>query len=146
MRVLAAVLLALAACGGAQRTTDLMSDVREYNEGIRWQKFADSAMRLLPAERDDFLDEHERLADDLRVADYEVTRVGLEHGGELARVQVEWTWLLDSRGIVHTTVTRQSWKRYGKRWILTAEERLRGDPMPGVAEPRRPVRTSAENP
>jgi hypothetical protein len=68
-----------------------------------------------------------------------MTRFEYDDSRFRAVVQVEYTWLLDSRGIVHTTVARQFWARHGDRWLLDREERLRGDPMPGVAE-RRPRR------
>jgi hypothetical protein len=54
---------------------------------------------------------------------------------QMARVDVEWSWHLDSRGIVHKTVTRQIWQVVGKMWLITRETRLRGEPMPGVDEP-----------
>ena len=125
-----------AACGGNQkRTSDLLYDIRAYNEGIRWQKYPQSAVRILPEERDAFLDIREDLEEELRIDDFEITRMKM-HGKdkEMANVQVKWTWHMDREGIVHTTTTGQKWKRYGKRWMMLKEVVVRGDEMPGVKE------------
>lgn len=138
------LLLLLALAGGCNAATpknaDLVADVRGYGEGLRWRDFNAAALRVRPAHRVVFLDQHEQLEEDLRIADWEMRRMTYSGDRNRAEVHIEWTWLLDSRGIVHTTVTRQAWTRRGKQWILEREERLRGEPMPGVAEPKRPRR------
>lgn len=133
---LAIGVLMLSNCGGgSKRTADLLYDIRAYNEGIRWQKFPQSAVRILPAARDHFLDVREELEDELRVDDFEITRMKVTGSEkEKARVQVKWTWHMDSKGIVYTTTTSQKWKRFGKRWMLLQEFHVRGEEMPGVEE------------
>lgn len=139
-RIAAALACVAAGCGGAgsSRSADLVRDVRGYGEGLRWRDFPTAALRVMPARREQFLDQREKLDEDLRVVDWEMTRLEYESSNNRARVQIEYRWLLDSRGIVHTTVTRQSWSRHGDRWMLRREVRVRGEPMPGVPEP--PVR------
>jgi hypothetical protein len=139
------VLLLLAAGCGATggKNADLVADVRGYGDGMRWGDFNSAALRLRPAQRSGFMDQREQLAEDLRIADWEMRRMTYSDDRNRAEVHIEWTWLLDSRGIVHTTVTRQAWSRHGKSWILDREERLRGDPMPGVVEPKRLRRPAA---
>lgn len=129
-----AVVLALAAagCAGAPKRDQLMESVRAYNEGVRWERFTSAAVAVPPAERDQFLDEREELADDLRITDYEVVRVA-SHAAT-ADVQVKMTWFLDSRGTVHDTWIRQRWERQGKAWRVVDERRVRGEAMPGLAE------------
>ena len=117
--------------------------MRGYNNGIRWRDFSAAALRVAPPERTEFLDRRDKLDEDLRIADWEMTRLEYDDSRHRAVVQVEYTWLLDSRGIVHKTVARQFWARHGDKWLLDREERLRGDPMPGVAE-RRPRRRSED--
>ena len=126
-----------AGCGGPQsRSGELLTDVRGYAGGIRWQKYPQAAVRVPPPERSAFLSERAELEDDLRIADFEIAEVGyLGRGQDRARVVVKWTWHLDSRGIVNKTTTEQAWRRHGKRWLLVEERHLRGEPMPGVAEP-----------
>jgi hypothetical protein len=95
-----------------------------------------SAQRIPAERRTEFLFERDRLADELMIDDYEVVFLEMGKGedkGEKATVQVRWTWHRDSKGIVHKTTTRQSWSRKGKRWLLTAEEHLLGEPMPGIS-------------
>jgi hypothetical protein len=138
VRVLSAAVAAaaLAACASAQKPAELREDVAEYGEGIRWGNLPAAASHIPTRERADFVSEREELADDLRVGDWEVERVDWKTPDRRAAVRVTWTWHLDSRGIVHKTVTEQQWERRGKRWFLIGEERQRGEPMPGVAEPR----------
>jgi hypothetical protein len=134
--VLIAVTLTIGACGGSQkRSSDLLYDVRAYNEGVRWVKLPQAAVRILPSEREAFLDERESLEEDLRIDDYEITRLKM-HGEtqDTADVQIKWTWHMDAQGIVHTTTSKQEWKRYGKRWLMLKEAHVRGDEMPGIPE------------
>lgn len=141
MKVLIAVLLLSAGCSGANpKNADLVADIRGYSDGMRWGDFNAAALRVKPLQRTAFMDQREQLAEDLRIADWEMRRMTYSENRNRAEVHIEWTWLLDSRGIVHTTVTRQAWSRHGKNWILDREERLRGEPMPGVAEPKAPRR------
>ena len=133
--LMALAVVSAAACGGASSgNKGLVDELRAYNEGIRWQDYASSALRIPVAEREAFLDEHEVLADDLKISHYEVLRVRFRSQQTRARVDVKFTWFADSEGIVHRTVTRQEWVREGKVWLLADEVRLRGEPMPGVAE------------
>lgn len=128
-------LLALAApgCAATQRKVEPLEDsVRVYNDGVRWQRFDDSASRLPPARRDDFLDERDQLHEDLRVSDYEIIRVRHHPKGRQARVQVKYTWYLESRGKVHETHAVQTWHQGKEVWILRGERFLRGEPMPGL--------------
>jgi hypothetical protein len=130
---------ASACAGSPKRASLLIDDVRGYNDGIRWQNQAQAAVRIPPAEREPFFDEREEVEEDLRISDYELTRMHTSSRGQRALVHVKWTWHLDSRGVVHTTTTAQKWRLYGKRWLMIDEKRLRGEPMPGMAEPPEPA-------
>lgn len=125
----------LAGCGPAPtRGEALLESVTTYNDGVRWDRLAIAASRVPPAQREDFVDERDQLADDLRITDWEVKRVRQE-GAARARVHVKYTWYLDDEGIVHETHADQRWERRGKVWLILEEHRLRGEPMPGLAEP-----------
>ena len=41
-------------------------------------------------------------------------------------------------GTIHETHAVQTWERHGKAWWMVDESRLRGAPMPGLAEPPEP--------
>lgn len=130
-----ALSLVAPACGGVtQRVEPLPDSVRIYNSAVRWQKFQQAASRLPPEQRDSFLDERDQLAEDLRVDDYEVIRMRTSGEGDRAKVQIKYTWHLDSRGIVKTTHTVQDWQRYGKVWVMVTERHMRGDDMPGLGD------------
>lgn len=127
---------AAVSCGAGPKMHKIFIDeVRGYNEGIRWRNYDDAAMRIPIGEREDFLDEHEEVGEELRISEYEVLRVRFRDARRRARVDVEFTWFLDSEGIVRKTVTRQEWEKHGKLWFMTDEVRVRGERMPGVAEP-----------
>ncbi len=119
-------------CGGAAQRDVLMETVETYNDGVRWQRFTAAALAVPPAERDQFLDEREALAKDLRITDYEVVRVAAH--GDRAEIQVKLTWFLDSQGTVHDTWVRERWERQGAAWRVVDERRVRGEAMPGLAE------------
>ena len=130
------VAMSLVACGAsAKNSADLLHDVRAYNEGVRWVKLPQAAVRIPPAEREAFLDEREQLEEELRIDDFEIMR--LKTNGDkqdTADVRIKWTWHMDRQGIVRTTTSHQEWRRYGKRWLMLKEAYVRGDSMPGVPE------------
>lgn len=129
------MLATMAGCASPQKKTeDFLDDVRLYQEGLRWRRYDDAAARRLPAEREDFLDEREELDEDLRIDDYEIERVKFGQKRSMAVIQVKFVWHLDSVGSVHETVVEQAWEMRGKSWLLIAEARKRGKPMPGVPE------------
>ena len=129
--VLVGILLGGCATTSAQRGEALMESVITYNDGIRWDRLAAAASRVPAAEREDFIDERESLAENLRIADWEVVRV--KHVGDSrAKVQVKYTWYLDDEGVVHETQTSQKWERRAKAWVLVDEKFARGDEMPGI--------------
>jgi hypothetical protein len=122
----------LGACGHAPRGESLLDAARTYNDGVRWERFAAAAVAIPPAEREAFLDERDELAEDLRITDCEVVRVKDE--GDSATIQVKLNWYLESEGIAHDTWAKQTWEHHGKSWRIVAEERVRGDAMPGLPD------------
>jgi hypothetical protein len=129
----------VAACGASQKQTEnLVATSTQFQEGLRWQRFEDSATHVPAEAREAFLDERDTLADDLRIDDYEVLRVRVRGAQTEAVLQVKYTWHLDSKGVVHETVTEQLWRRRGVKWLIVSEVRRRGEPMPGVGEPPEP--------
>jgi hypothetical protein len=126
---------AAAGCGGAQKRGDeLMASVTTYNDGVRWGRFAAAAAVVPPAEREDFVDERDDLEDDLRISDWQLVKVKAV-GERRARVQIEYTWFLDSVGTVHETQAEQRWELHGKAWLMVDERYKKGEPMPGLADP-----------
>ncbi|GAB4522611.1 MAG: hypothetical protein Tsb0020_41050 [Haliangiales bacterium] len=128
--------LACGGCGAASKNVEpLDTSVTVYNEGVRWQRFQQAASRLPIEDRDDFLDRRDQLHDDLKIHHYEVIRVRYGPKQLRARVQVKYTWFLESRGVVHETHAVQRWQRDDSFWVMIGEHWLRGEPMPGVPDP-----------
>jgi hypothetical protein len=128
-------------CGGVPLpdTPDLSETVRQFNDGVRWERFASAASALPPRERSQFVDDMDQRADELKITDYEVVRLD-PHGDRSARVQVKLTWYKVSEGTVHETHAVQTWERHGRAWWMVDATRLRGAEMPGLREaPERPV-------
>ena len=124
-----------AGCGAApKRGEELMDSVLTYNDGVRWGRFAAAASRVPPAERPDFVDERDELADDLHISEWDVVKVE-QVTEDQARVQIKYSWFLDSVGTVQHTQALQRWQRSGKAWLMVDERRVRGEEMPGLAEP-----------
>ena len=131
-----AIWVVLAGCGAnALQNTETLSDsVREYNEGIRWARYANAALHVPPAERSQFVDDWDQRGKDLRITDYEVINV-VPKGDREARVTVKVEWYLDRVGTVRETRAVQTWERHGKLWLMVDESRVKGDEMPGLPEP-----------
>jgi hypothetical protein len=149
MRSIAVVLVigvGVGACAGSPRSNEtLLDSVRTYHEGIRWSRIPVAASRVPAEERADFITAWDKLSDDLRITDYELVQVA--QGDQTSKVEVKYTWYLDSQGVVHETRAAEEWERHGKVWLRVSERRLRGEQMPGLAEPEpEPEPDSADSP
>ena len=135
MRKLLLVTVLVAACGGAQKRQEELSDaVRSYNDGMRWARYEIAASQIPPKERAEFVDEMDERGDNLKITDYEVVKVD-SRGTKEAKVQIKVSWYLDNIGTLKETHAVQLWERQGKVWLMVNEARLRGDEMPGLSEP-----------
>ncbi|MSP17083.1 MAG: hypothetical protein EXR73_10820 [Myxococcales bacterium] len=148
--VVVSVLLAGLVAGGASgcatgRGTgeELLAGARAYQDGLRWRRYDEAALRRLPGEREAFLDQRDELDADLRIDDYEIERVLLQAARSAATIQVRFTWHREPEGIVHETVVEQAWTKRDGIWMLVDEERKRGPEMPGVPEPLEEPRRDA---
>lgn len=124
------------ACGSSmKRTNSLLDDVNAYNDGVRWRQYPKAAARIHPKERASFVAELVSLEEEVRISDWEILHI--EYEGEdhvVAKVLVRYNWFLDSRGLLKTTSTIQTWKLFGKRWLVTAEDLVTGERMPWIPE------------
>ena len=140
MRALVLVLVVVAvgsvglgACSsGLSKSQDLLTDVRSFQEGLRWRRYEAAANYVPAAAREKFLEAHDEIDQDLRIDDYELQRVKLEEAGEDALVRVKYTWHRESVGTVHDTVVEQRWERQGKVWRVVATEHKRGVELPAT--------------
>jgi len=132
----ALITVLLLACGAPQVRTenDLSESIRQFNDGIRWGRFATAAASIPPPQRSQFVDEMDQRAGDLKITDYEIVDVA-PRGAAEARVQIKLGWYKASEGTVHETHAIQTWERHGKAWLMVDETRLRGAEMPGLSDP-----------
>jgi hypothetical protein len=128
--------IGLLACGAPQVRTeeDLSDSIRQFNDGVRWERFAVAASSIPPAQRSQFVDDMDERASDLKITDYEVVRVD-PRGRTEASVHIKLSWYKASEGTVHETHALQTWERHGKAWWMVDESRMRGAEMPGLSEP-----------
>lgn len=131
MRSLAA-LLVIASCAqsGAKKTEDLVGDVRDFQEGLRWRNYDQAADHVVAPQRARFLDAHDDIDADLRIDDYEVMRVTVTGEHTEALVRVKYTWHRDSVGTVYETIVDQKWERQGKVWRIIGAEHRQGETLP----------------
>jgi hypothetical protein len=108
-----------------------------FNDGVRWERFTAAAGALPPRDRAQFVDDMDQRSGEVKITEYEVMRVD-PRGEREARVQIKLSWYKASEGTVHETHAVQTWERHGRAWWMVDEARLRGAPMPGLAEPPEP--------
>jgi len=132
----ALIAILLVGCGAAQVRPeyDLSESIRQFNEGVRWERFGLAASSIPPPHRTEFVDAMDQRASDVKITDYEVVNVD-SRGAREAHVHIKLSWYKPSEGTVHETHAVQTWERRGKIWWMVEESRLRGAEMPGLTEP-----------
>ena len=142
MRVYASTLalVALTGCIGAMEYSSLDQvtiAAREYNQDVRWGRY-DKAAKHVPVDtRQRFIDKHSNLEDELEIAEFEMSGIEVDKKKHTATARVEYTWSLKSRGIVEKTTTSQKWERRDSEWVLASEERVKGEPLVLIDEPKK---------
>ena len=132
-------ILVLSGCvtGMGYSTLDQVTNAaREYNNDVRWGRFAEAAKHRRSDERQRFFERHSSLENDLEIADYELVSIEIDRKKQSAAARVDYTWVLKSRGIVEKTTTRQTWERRDSEWVVAAEERVKGAPLVLFDEPK----------
>jgi len=114
--------------------TKLRDTSSAYNRHLRWGDFDRAAEYLPVASREAFLRQHEALADDLVIVDYEMTRLKLDKETGIAASRVEVSWHTERRLIVETTVVDQTWQWHEGNFVLVDEHRSGGKPLAVFAE------------
>lgn len=125
--------VALASCASAKQGDTLADSVRQYNDGVRWERFAVAAVHVPPKERSTFVDEADERAHDLKITDYEVLKIAPKSDRE-ASVQIKVSWYRESEGLLRETQALQSWEKHGKTWWMVDEQHVKGQEMPGLQE------------
>jgi hypothetical protein len=134
MKLQAIWFVVLASCASAKQGDTLVDSVRQYNDGVRWERFAVAANHVPAKERATFLDELDERARDVKITEYDVVRIDPVSDRE-ATVQIKMSWYRDSEGTLRHTQALQTWEKHGKTWWMVDEARLKGHEMPGLQEP-----------
>jgi hypothetical protein len=136
----ALITILMLGCGAAalRDGADLSESIRQFNDGVRWERFAAAASSLPPRERSQFVEDMDQRSGEVKITEYEIVRVD-PRGERAARVQIKLSWYKSSEGTVHETHAVQTWERHGKAWWMVDEIRLRGPQMPGLSDPNESV-------
>jgi hypothetical protein len=119
---------ALAACAlpptGLQKAQQTAQD---FNQDSRFGRSDLALSRVDSAVRDQYADHHKAWGTSVRVADIEMA--GMKpHGDGDVDVFVHVAWYRMSEQDLKQTTLKQHWHSKTDAWLLTAEERLEGDP------------------
>jgi len=128
------MLAGLAGCASAKTGDTLPDSVREYNDGVRWERFPVAAVHVPPKERATFIEQADDRSHDLKITEYDVLRIDAKNERE-AIVHIKMSWYRESEGLLRETQSLQSWEKHGKTWWMVDEARLKGHEMPGLEEP-----------
>jgi hypothetical protein len=150
MRLILCVLGFAALCGGclappgaSERATDA---ARELNLASRFGRM-DVALGLTSkAVQQAFVEHRAAWGKDVRILDVELSGFTMPNG-DLARVEVDYSWSRKSESQLLTTRVAQEWRDAGGGFKLVRERRIAGDvglfgepiPLPASAEPSHDV-------
>jgi hypothetical protein len=113
---------------------------REYNDGVRWGKYEQAAKHVASERRQQFVDRHKALDEELEIADYEMVSMGEIDKSDRKKYKsvanMDYTWTLRSQGLVKKTSTKQFWEEQDGGWVMTREERVKGAPLTLFEEPK----------
>jgi hypothetical protein len=141
MRIVLFALLLSAGCvagAGYSMRDRVTAAAREYNDGVRWQKWEQAAAHIAKDTRIKFLERHQAYEDELEIADYELVAIDLDKSDkkrDRATARVDYTWTLKRQGLLQKTSTLQRWEEKEGGWMMEREERLRGAALPLFDEP-----------
>jgi hypothetical protein len=140
MRRLAPKVLSLALVLGCmtptqRREDDLIHDARMWNDDFRWGRWDVVGLSLTAEENALFQERKNLVADDLVIADYEVTGIRFLEGSRAATVDVTLQWYRKSDPTVRQASVQQRWEQRAGRWMMIRQRRVRGDRFPLVPEP-----------
>ena len=132
---LSAMVLALSGCfifTNYNAKERLTVSAREFNDDVRWSRFEQAAAKIPADKRQQFIDKHRALEDELEIADYELAGVDVDKSDKKmtrATARVELTWTLKRRGLLEKTIIQQSWEDRDGGWVVVKQERMRGSPL-----------------
>ena len=111
----------------ASPTKRLTDTVHELNDNTRWGRLGTAGNMVQPDYRMAFAERHAAWGKDIQVADMEVTHMQMAADKETASTLVTYEWYQRSTMTLHSTVIKQTWKRFNDHYGLAAETVVQGD-------------------
>ena len=119
-----------ASCGLAEGPRQkLKHTAMNFNEGLRWGRYAEVYTRVDPKALDHFMEMHEDWGNEIRIENAEMIQFVVDEKAEKASIAVKFTWYRVTEMVVHDTMTVQHWERRDGEWMMIAEEYQSGTPF-----------------
>ena len=117
-----------------QRQDTLLRLSREFNNDVRWGRYDMAAAQFSPVEASRFLKRVDLVAEELVIADHEMTSIKFEEPSSKAKTIVVFEWYTKREPVVRKTSVAQTWGFDQGSWRLESQTRLRGPRFPLVPE------------
>lgn len=135
LAALTAVSLTAGCMTPAQEKQDtLLRNSRELNNDIRWARYDTAAAHFEAAEGLRFLGRADLVAEELIIADHEMTSIKFDNPPVKAKTIAHFEWYMKNDLVIHKTLVEQSWELMSGSWRITSQRRLRGQRFPLVPE------------
>lgn len=90
----------------------------EFNDGVRWRKYAQASKRLNPKIRDAYLDHAEKTDEKVNVSEINLLRTKINVKKKSAVLRFRYIWHLANRGLVRRTVVVEHWQQIKDEWFV----------------------------
>lgn len=117
-----------------QRQDTLLRLSREFNNDVRWARYDMAAAQFSSLEATRFLKRVDLVAEELVIADHEMTSIKFEEPSDKAKTIVVFEWYTKREPVVRKTSVVQVWAFEEGSWRLESQTRLRGPRFPLVPE------------
>jgi|GEM_PF-1234818 len=117
-----------------EKQDNLLRNSRELNNDIRWARYDTAAAHFEAAEGLRFLRRADLVAEELVIADHEMTSIKFDAPPVKAKTVAQFEWYMKNDLVIHKTLVEQSWELSSGTWRITSQRRLRGQRFPLVPE------------
>jgi outer membrane murein-binding lipoprotein Lpp len=117
-----------------EKQDNLLRNSRELNNDIRWARYDTAAAHFEAAEGLRFLGRADLVAEELIIADHEMTSIKFDEPPVKAKTVAQFEWYMKNDLVIHKTLVEQSWELMSGTWRITSQRRLRGQRFPLVPE------------
>jgi hypothetical protein len=117
-----------------EKQDNLLRNSRELNNDIRWARYDTAAAHFEATEGLRFLRRADLVAEELIIADHEMTSIKFDDPPVKAKTVAQFEWYMKNDLVIHKTLIEQSWELMSGTWRITSQRRLRGQRFPLVPE------------